>query len=188
MKVEKRTVLNILLFAFILSFFVTPLGYHGKVLLNRLIAPNPVIASTSQPTYISSYNWKLKDENWDYFNFEKEKNKIVFINFWASWRLPSAAELKDIQNLYDEFKDQISFYIITDEERPPVEEFMSKNKFTFPVTYQIIGEPAPLTIPEPPSTYILDRDGKVVVDHNGIADWDSNEFKEFIKGLIAQGE
>ena len=35
---KKRTILNLLLFAFIASFFVTNLGYESKILLQRLFA------------------------------------------------------------------------------------------------------------------------------------------------------
>lgn len=183
MKVSKKKILNILLFAFILSFFVTPLGYHSKVWLNQILAPGADIIPEVQRDRITSYNWKLKDDQWNYFNFEKEKGKVVFINFFASWRLPCAAELADIQELYEELGDEISFYIITDEERSPVEEFMEKNDFTFPVTYQIIGEPSPIEIPEPPATYVLDKDGNIAISQQGIGDWDTRKMKEFLKEL-----
>lgn len=35
---KKKTLLNIILILFVLSFFVTPLGYEGKIALNRLFA------------------------------------------------------------------------------------------------------------------------------------------------------
>ncbi len=186
MKVRRKTVLNILLFAFVLSFFVTPLGYHSKVILNKIIAPTPDIIPSDERQKIGSYNWKLKDEEWQFFNFQKEEGKVVFINFWASWRLPSAADLADVQELYEQFGDEIAFYIITDEEREPVEIFMEEKEFTFPITYQIIGEPSPIPIPEPPATIILDKKGYLVVNHEGIGNWDSNKVKELLSDLIAQ--
>ena len=186
MKVRRKTVLNILLILAVLSFFVTPLGYHAKVLLNQLTAPGPDLIPENEREEISGYSWKLKDEEWEFFNFEKEKGQVVFINFWASWRLPSAADLADIQELYEEFGDQVSFYVITDEEREPVLEFMEEKEFTFPVTYQIIGEPSPFPLPEPPATVVLDRQGRIAVKHDGIGNWDSRKFKEFLRELLAE--
>ncbi len=184
MKIKKKTVLNILLFAFVLSFFVTPLGHFGKVFLNRLFAATPEIIEESARQQLQSNNWKLKDAKWDFFNFDKSQGKVIFINFWASWRLPCEAELKGIQEIHDEYKDKVEFYIITNEERPPVEEFMRLKKFTFPVTYLIIGEPAPFEILEPPSTYIIDKKGFIVVKEDGIASWNTSKIKRLLDDLV----
>ncbi len=184
MAIKKKTVLNILLIVFVLSFFVTPLGYHSKILLNRLFAGTPEVIPEENRVAIADYDWRLKDENWDFFNFQRSEGKVVFINFWASWRLPSAAELKSVQNLYEIFKGQVDFYIITDEEQEPVRTFMEENDFVFPVTYLIIGDKSPLPVLEPPATYILDREGRIVVKREGIGDWDSKTVQKLIENLL----
>ncbi|NER09120.1 redoxin domain-containing protein [Muriicola jejuensis] len=181
---KKKTVLNILLILVVLSFFVTPLGYHSKILLNRLFAGSPDIIPREERIAIADYDWTLKDEDWNFFSFDRSRGKVVFINFWASWRLPSAAELKSVENLYERFKGKVDFYIITDEEREPVKEFMEKNDFIFPVTYLIIGETAPFPVPEPPATYILDKEGRMVVKRQGIGDWDSSKVIDLIEKLL----
>ena len=184
MTLKRKTILNILLFAFVLSFFVTPLGHMGKVLLNRLFASTPDIINETSREQLSSYSWKLKDAHWDFFNLDKSRGKVLFINFWASWKLPSEAELKGIQELYNDYGEHIDFYIITNEERPPVEEFMQLKKFTFPVTYLIIGEPAPFDILEPPGTYIIDKNGYIVVEENDISNWNTPKIRELLNNLI----
>jgi thiol-disulfide isomerase/thioredoxin len=186
MAINKKTGLNILLIAFVLSFFVTPLGHYGKVFLNRLFSASPDPIEEGSRQQLPSYYWKLKDAQWNYFNFEKSKDRVVFINFWASWRLPSEAELKGIQELYNDYGAYVDFYIITNEERPPVEEFMKDKKFTFPATYQIIGEPAPLEILEPPASYIIDKNGYIVVKEDDIADWDNTEIRQLLDELLSE--
>ncbi len=181
---RKKTIINVLLIVFVLSFFVTQIGHFGKVFLNRLFSPAPKIIEESSRQQLPSYNWKLKDAEWNFFSFEKSRGKVVFINFWASWRLPSEAELKGIQSLYDDYADQVDFYIITNEERSPVEEFMALKKFTFPVTYLIIGEPAPLEIMEPPASYIIDKEGYIVVEEDDIAAWDNKGIRQLLGQLI----
>lgn len=172
--------------AFVVSFFVTPLGYHSKIVLNRLFSGTPDIISEDVREQITDYNWRLKDADWNLFNFSISKGKVVFINFWASWRLPCAAELKSIQNLYDRYQGQIDFYFITNEEQAPVEEFMAKNKFTFPVSYLIIGDASPLAILEPPGSYILDTEGFIVVKKEGIADWDNKTVFNLLDMLLKE--
>lgn len=184
MKVKKKTLLSVLLFAFVLSFFFTPLGYHSKVFLNQLFAFSPAVIEPEDRIQISDYQWTLKDPAWEFFSFEKSKGKVVFINFWASWRLPCAAELASIQNFYDAYKDQVDFYIITDEEREPVLEYMAEKKFHFPVTYLIIGERAPFEVLTAPASYLIDKEGRIVIQKEGIADWDNSRFFSLVDELL----
>lgn len=187
MPIQKKTVLNLLLFAFVLSFFVTPIGYYGKVLLNRLFARTPNVIEVAKRTKITDYDWRLKNANWDFFNFEKSKGKVVFISFWASWRLPSDAELKGIVKLYKQYGNRVDFYFISNEERPPVEEFMKKNKYDFPLTYLIIGDKMPITPAEfPPETYLIAKDGSIVIHKIGIAKWNRKKIHTVIDKLLAE--
>ena len=184
MKISRKTLLNLILFALVISFLVTPLGHYGKIFLNRLFAFGPEVIPAASRTQIPNYNWTLKDKDWNFFSFEEARGNVVFINFWASWRLPCEAELQEIQRLYEEFGDRVVFYIITDEEREPVTAFMEKQGFDFPVTYLIIGEPAPLQIPDPPASYVLDRNGQVVVFEKGITDWYNPGVRELFTQLL----
>ncbi len=183
---KKQTVYTLLIIALVLSFFITPLGYHSKVWLNSLFSFSPVEVVAAERETLSNYEWKLKDANWNFFNFNRSRGKVVFINFWASWHLPCAAELADIQQLYNTYGDQVDFYIITNEERAPVEKFMAENKFTFPVTYLIIGSPAPIETELMPSSYLIDKKGMVVVRTDEIKDWNNKKVHSLIDRLIAE--
>lgn len=184
---KRSTILTLLVIALVLALFVTPLGYQGKVWLNQLFSGTPDIIPTSRRDKLVDYNWKLKDTEWEFFSFDKSKGNVVFINFWASWRLPCAAELKSIQKLYDVYGDKVDFYIITNEERAPVEEFMEVKGFTFPVTYLIIGERSPIQVLEPPASYIIDRKGYVVVKEDDITDWDTTSVHQLLDELLNTG-
>ncbi len=183
---QRKTLINILLILVVLSFFVTPLGYHGKVLLNRIFSFSPEVIAPDARDTLAFYDWKLKDADWNFINFERSKGKVVFVNFWASWRLPSAAELQGVQELYDRYGNRVDFYIITNEEQEPVELFMEEQEFTFPVTYLIIGEKTPLETESPPRSYIIDKSGHIVIDQEGIADWDNKSVYSLLDRLIEE--
>ncbi len=184
MKITRKTTLNLLLIFFVLSFFITPLGHFCKVSLNRIFAVEPSVIAPENRGKIEDYNWRLKDRDWNYINFERSRGKVVVISFWASWNVPSMAQLHDFQELYEKYGKEIDFYIITDEEREDPEEVMSKNGFTFPITYQIIGERSPIKLLKPPGSYLLDKEGYITIHQNDICDWDNAKVMGFIDELI----
>src|SRR5690606_25523201 len=140
---------------------------------NRMLAFPPERVQQGDQVQVEDYHWKLKDANWDFFDFERSRGRVVLINLWATWKLPSEAELPGIQDLYDRYGDRMDFYIITNENREPVEAFMEEHGFTFPVTYLVIGEQTPFPLGEVPSSYLLDKKGNLLIDQEGISDWNN---------------
>lgn len=181
---KKSTVYTLSIIILVLSFFVTPLGDFSKELLNKLFASSPTIISAENQGKLMSYDWKLKRADWSFFNFEEAKGKVVFINFWATWNLPSRAQLDDIQSLYDKYGDKVKFYIITNEERELPEEMMQRKGYTFPITYQIVGEPSAIKILKEGGSYILDKKGNIVVHQTAIADWDNDKVFGLLDSLL----
>ncbi len=181
---KRKTVSTLLVIVFILSFFLTPLGDFGKSWLMRLIASPPEIITVENQEPLSSYDWRLRDAQGDYFNFERSKGKVVLVEFWATWHTPSAAELKDIQKLYNVYSEKVDFYIVTNENQFPVEEFMEKTDYSFPVTFRIEDEPSPLEIPDPSGAYLIDKKGNIVVESKEIKDWYNEEVTQLLDSLI----
>ncbi|HET8735719.1 MAG TPA: TlpA disulfide reductase family protein [Pricia sp.] len=182
---KRKTVYTLLCILFVLSFFVTPLGDWGKSGLMRLFAFPPEIIAAENQQRLSSYDWRLRDGNGAYFNFKRSRGKVAFVDFWATWHTPSASELRDIQKLYNAYRNQVDFYIVTNEERYPVGEFMEKKEYTFPITYRIVDEPAPFQIPEPSGAYLIDKKGNIVVESHEIKDWYNDEVTLLLDSLVS---
>jgi len=181
---KRNTVATLAVIVLILSFFVTPLGDLGKSWLMRLFAVTPDIITLDDQEQLAHYDWRLRDADGEFFNFEKSKGKVVLVDFWATWHTPSAAELRDIQKLYVQYKDKIDFYIVTNEETYPVAEFMENKEYSFPVTFRIVGEPSPLKIPEPSGAYLIDKKGNIVIKSEEIKDWYNEKTIQLLDSLI----
>ncbi len=131
---KRRTFWNLLLILFVISFFVTPLGYESKILLQRIFASSVDIIPENQARTID-FDWQLKDRDNKQFNFLQTKGKKpAFVYFFSSWRGISIADLYAVEKLYDTYKDKVDFYIITNELPTPVDEMMQKRNFHFKVT------------------------------------------------------
>ncbi len=132
-------------------------------------------------------NWKLKTTNGTVINLEEtHKDKVVFINFWATWCPPCIAEMPTIEKLYQKYRDKIAFACISSESIDTIREFIAKNNYTFPV-YQIeMDIPMEFNLNNIPVTYIISRDRKIALKHVGGADWSHATVMSYLNELIDQ--
>ena len=109
---KKRTVLNLLFLALIISFFTTNLGYEAKILLQRIFSSQVELLSQDKQ-YTIDPDWTLKDRDNKQFPFTQSEGKVRFVYFFSSWRAMSIADLIGIDKLYQDYHDKVAFYIIT---------------------------------------------------------------------------
>lgn len=135
------------------------------------------------------FKWRIQDINGDIVKLKEYEDKVIFINFWATWCPPCIAEMPSIQKLYDQYKDNenIQFVIITNDEKKVIDAFMEKEGFDFPVYTGIENAPDKLSTSAIPKTFIISKSGKIVLKKTGSANWGSDKIKSLIDGLIDEG-
>ena len=180
---KKRTVLNLLFLALIISFFTTNLGYEAKILLQRIFSSQVELLSQDKQ-YTIDPDWTLKDRDNKQFPFTQSEGKVRFVYFFSSWRAMSIADLIGIDKLYQDYHDRVAFYIITNELPEPVEQKQRDRKFTFKVTYLIQGVKMPFDPERIPSGYIIDKQDKVVAQSFGNTRWNSDKVRKLLDTLI----
>ena len=132
-------------------------------------------------------DWNLKSTDGTEFNLEEKfKDKVVFINFWATWCPPCIAEMPTIEKLYQKYKDKIGFAMISNEDIGMIEEFRNRNKYTFPV-YQVETEiPDIFNLSIIPATFIIAPDRRIALKHVGGADWSHEDVMKYLDKLIVE--
>jgi thiol-disulfide isomerase/thioredoxin len=97
--------------------------------------------------------------------------KVVVVNFWATWCAPCRAEIPDLVALQDKYRDHLVVVGISEDEGPidTVRTFTAERKVNYPIvmTTPDIEKLFP-GIVALPTTFILDKDGKVVQKHVGM--------------------
>ena len=181
---KKQTAITLIIIVIVLAFFVTPLGNMAKIVLMRSFSSAPAILPKAKQTQLLNYNWRLRDDKGNFINLSRSKGRVVLINFWATWHAPSTAELKDLQKLYTAYRDKVDFYIITNEEQQPVNEFLKHKTYTFPVSFRIPDKPAPFAILEPSGAYLIDRTGSIVVSTQKTTDWYNTQVTNLLDSLV----
>ena len=135
----------------------------------------------------ADYNFMLIDQQGNRKPFADFKEKVVFINFWATWCPPCIAEMPDINSLYEDQKTQgIEFVLISlDDDFQKAKDFLQKKEFAFPI-YQL-ASPLPEVYESSaiPTTYVISPEGKIVVTKSGMAKYNTRKFKDFLQSLKA---
>ncbi|WP_291865737.1 TlpA disulfide reductase family protein [Maribacter sp.] len=183
MRIDKKHIGNILFVVFIVVLLFTPLGFQIKVHVNRLISFSPSVVEKPNQKRVADYNWDLHSSENTNFNLNTAKGKVVFINMWATWCPSCVAEMPSIQKLYSSFGSEVIFLCIAQDDHDKVEAYMKKNKFTFPVYYQKSKSPKELESDRIPTTFILDKEGNIVVEKTGAADWNSTTTIDLLHSL-----
>ena len=116
------------------------------------------------------------------------KGQVVFVDFWASWCGPCAKSFPAINELHQIYKDRgVTFIAVNvDEKREAMEKFLGKYSAAFPVVrdaeHKLVAE---LDVATMPTSFILDREGKVRFIHNGFhGDATRKQYAEEIESLL----
>ena len=136
------------------------------------------------------YAFTIKDLKGNKVSFDQFKGKVVFLNLWATWCGPCKAEMPGIQKLFSKLEnDSIEFVMLSldkDEALSKVETYVKKNNYTFPI-YMPSGFLADqLQVPSIPTTFVISKEGKVVLKEVGTRNYDTKKIVEFLKKQAAK--
>jgi thiol-disulfide isomerase/thioredoxin len=99
--------------------------------------------------------------------------KVILLNFWATWCGPCRAEIPDLVELQNKYKDrlQILGLVVDDDDQDAIKEFSGKFGINYPVAIaaddirrQYGG------IVALPTSFLLDAEGRIVQKHEGLRD------------------
>ncbi len=119
--------------------------------------------------------------------FESLRGKVVFMNIWATWCPPCVAEMPNIQSLYEKVgSDKIAFVMLSVDEggMGKVKKFIDRKGFTFPVYMPASPLPQEFYSQAIPTTFILSPDGKIITRQEGMAEYDTQEMRDFLQTLV----
>ena len=182
----KKNWSNILFIVVIALFLIPQTGMPIKVFFNRMIAFSPSEVDETERVVLKEYDWSLTTLNSEPINFSQSEGKVVVVNLWATWCPPCVAEMPSMQKLYDSYGDRVDFYFVTSEANEKPLKFIQKNGYNFPVYRESQATPEVLRSRSIPATYIISKDGTIVIDEKGVANWNSEKVHRVLDGLLAE--
>tara|TARA_R110002051_G_scaffold30318_1_gene70170 strand:- start:481 stop:969 length:489 start_codon:yes stop_codon:yes gene_type:complete len=130
----------------------------------------------------------LDGNNVNIQNIENDSNPII-LNFWATWCKPCKNELNNIDDLYEEWKEETNVKIIivsVDDSRSSakVKPYINSMGWTFEglldPNRQLARQLNVITVPH---TFLINGEGKIVYEHKGYITGDEEELYEQLKLL-----
>src|SRR6266481_1720751 len=99
------------------------------------------------------------------------RGKVILLNFWATWCGPCRAEIPDLVELQNKYKDrlQILGLVVDEDDQDAIKDFVEKFGITYPVALATndirmqYGGIAAL-----PTSFVLDAEGRIVQKHEGL--------------------
>lgn len=162
-------------------------GLHTVVIgtLQRGIVMTGVMQpSLDQKAEKASYQMSLEDVNGNLVSLEEMKGKPIFMNFWATWCPPCVAEMPDIHSLYQEMKDDVIFVMLSrDKDEQRAKDWIKKNNYEFPIYFLRSSLPREYQSRSIPTTYVISPAGEITVRKSGMAKYDTDDFKSYLRNL-----
>jgi len=130
------------------------------------------------------YNFEMKDLKGNKFSFDQYKGKVIFINLWATWCGPCKAEMPGIQSLSEKLKDEpVEFVMLSVDKESALSKviaYLENNQYTFPVYMPHGYLPEQMQVPSIPTTFVIGKDGKVVMKETGTRNYDTRKMINFL--------
>jgi thiol-disulfide isomerase/thioredoxin len=141
--------------------------------------------ATILPTGATAFSFR--DENGATRSTADLKGKVVFINFWATWCPPCRAEMPDLNDLYNQFRNNEQFvFLFLNEDNNPAKAaaYLQDNEFAMPLISVAGSVPPEIYSGTLPTTVVLNKEGKIVYKHDGLAKYNTPDFIDQLKALL----
>ena len=133
-----------------------------------------------EPYYIDNLELMNYEEN--YILLNDKPASFFIINFWASWCAPCIKEMKSLNSLQKKISSLRVITISQDKSLDLAKKFFKKNKHEslekyFDKDKKVLSK---FSLRGLPTTFIVDKDYKVFAKVEGIIEWDSKSFIDWL--------
>lgn len=129
-------------------------------------------------------DFQLENQKGERVKLSDFNDKLVLLDFWATWCVPCCKELPHLSKLQEKYGDHIQVLAITIDKARQVSKakaFVKSNRFKFMTLFDPKQEVANLyNMVNPPRTLLIDPSGKIIFQHDGYKRGDEVHLEEEI--------
>jgi len=151
-------------------------------------------SETASPTSrtVRAADFRLPDLEGNWQRLSHFRGQVVLLNFWATWCPPCRAEMPSMETLYQTYRDQgfVILAVSSDVQSIAIiQPFLEQYRLSFPVLLDPKGQvTGTYGVRSLPTTYLLDRQGRVVSREIGARNWANAGAQALIAALLEEPE
>jgi peroxiredoxin len=159
---------------------------HGLVLFAMILISAQAIANSGSTP---APDFTLKSNSGKNIKLSELRGQVVMINFWASWCGPCRQEMPILNQLYQRY-EPMGFTLLgvnVEEDKAAADKVLREIPVNFPVLYDSKNQVSEsYQVRAMPSTFLIDRDGKVRYLHKGYKPGYEDEYQKQVRELIRE--
>jgi len=163
--------------------------FHQLKQIVLLLVVSMFMLSAVQAESEMAPNFTLKSRSGKNIKLSELRGQVVMINFWASWCGPCRKEMPLLEKLYKKYKS-LGFVILgvnVDDKARQAESLLKQIDISFPILFDSDKKiSAKYKVTAMPSSFFIDRDGKLRSEHKGYLPEYELLYKNEIKKLIRE--
>jgi thiol-disulfide isomerase/thioredoxin len=155
------------------------------------VAEQPPLGHKMNPVSppLAAPGFTLPDMDGEMHSLEDFRGKVVMLNFWATWCPPCRREMPSMQRLYEKYRERGLTVVAVNQFEDPdlVFEFTGRLSLepTFPILFDRESRVSEqYGVKGLPTTYLLDKTGKIQFRAIGGREFDHPEVEALIESLL----
>jgi len=134
----------------------------------------------SSPMTDADLAFQVRDLQGHIIRMKDLEGQVVLLNIWATWCVYCVAELPSVAALERDSKALGIKVMTVSSEQPGAVLGFARRPAGLPV-YTVLGMLPPMYHTQGiPATFIIDRKGRVVFKHEGMADWNCQPVRDLL--------
>ena len=132
--------------------------------------------------------FSMKDINDLEKKISSSENKILLLNFWATWCAPCIKEIPELIELKKKFKNNVEVYFLSVDSnvKKTVPKFLRKNKLESILVFndEKLKVSSKFGVKVMPTTVIINKNFEEVAQVKGYVDWSSSKYVNLIERFL----